>query len=47
MWGLVDYSSYDGLRMPGLEVRCPQPCPEAASITIQVSSHCDQCTLVR
>jgi len=34
------HPSYDGIRMPGLEVRCPQPCPEAVSVTFQVSSHC-------
>jgi hypothetical protein len=32
---------YDGLRMSDLEVRCWQPCPKAASLTIQVFSHCD------
>jgi len=42
------HPSYDGLHMPGLEVCFPQPCPEAASITIlELSSHCDQRTLLR
>jgi hypothetical protein len=27
--------------MPDLAIRCPQPCPEAASLATQVSSHCD------
>jgi hypothetical protein len=35
------HSSNDGLRMSDLEVRCPQPRPEAANYTIQVSSHCE------
>jgi hypothetical protein len=35
------HPSYDGLRMSDLVVRCPQPRPEPASATIQVSSHCD------
>jgi hypothetical protein len=41
------HPSYDGLRMSDMEVRCPQPHAEAASATIQVSSHCDQRTFVR
>jgi hypothetical protein len=32
---------YDGLRVSDLRVRYPQPCPKAASLTIQVSSHCE------
>jgi hypothetical protein len=35
------FPSYDGLGMSDLEVRCPQPRPEAANVTIQVSSHCE------
>jgi hypothetical protein len=35
------HPSYDGLRMSDLAVRCCQPCPDAASLTVQVSSHCD------
>jgi hypothetical protein len=34
------------LRMSDLDFRCPQPRPEAARTTIQVSSHCDYGSLV-
>jgi hypothetical protein len=34
------HPSHDGLRVPDLEIRCPQPCQKAASTTIQVPSHC-------
>jgi hypothetical protein len=40
-------SSYDRLRLSELEVRCRQLHPEAASVAVQVSSHCDQRTFVR
>jgi hypothetical protein len=40
------HPSHDGLRMPDLEIRCPQPCQIAASATIQVPSHCYQRTVV-
>jgi hypothetical protein len=39
--------SYDGLSMSDTEVRCSQPRPEAASVAIQLSSHCDERTLAR
>jgi len=39
--------AHDGLRMPRVEVRCPLPCPEATGVTIQVSSPCYWCPLVR
>ena len=32
---------------PRLEVRCPDECPEATGVTIQVSSPCYWCPLVR
>jgi hypothetical protein len=35
------HPSCDGLHMSDLQVRCPQPRPEAASFTSQVSLHCD------
>jgi hypothetical protein len=37
----IGSSSYDGLPMSDLEIRCQQPYPEASNFTIQVSSHCD------
>ena len=36
-----------GYALPRVEVRCPHPCPEATGVTIQVSSPCYWCPLVR
>jgi hypothetical protein len=33
--------SHDGLRVSDVEIHSPRPRPHAASVTIQVSSHCD------
>jgi hypothetical protein len=41
------YQSYDGLRVPRLEVRRPVPYQETIGVSVQVSSHCYQCTLVQ
>ena len=38
---------HDGLCVTRMEVRRPHPCPEAAGATIQVSSPCYWCPLVR
>ena len=37
---MMDYAS------PRVEVRCPHPCPEAISVTIQVSTPCYWCPIV-
>jgi len=38
---------YVGLCVPRVEVRCPHPCSEATGVTIQASSPCYWCRLVR
>jgi hypothetical protein len=37
------YSSYDGLRVPGLEVRRSLPYQATAGVSVRVPSHCYQC----
>jgi len=38
---------HDGLCVPRLEIRCPQPRPETTGVTIQVSLPPYWCLLVR
>jgi hypothetical protein len=43
----VTHPPHDGLCVPRLEVCCLHPCSEATGVTIQVSSPCYWCPLVR
>ena len=40
------HPSHDGVCVPHMEVHCPQPRRQAASVTVQVSAPCYRCTLV-